>query len=229
MSAPVPPRGLGASIAGYDGAEPGVRLVDRADEPAEPVPWFRRWLWPAIIAIGTALGMIAAGIDIWRAALVAIGCAVAWWSVIASASVPRVSWHGDIPGRTFHAPSTWEVPGLTGARESVDSFTEYLRPRLWTIASDLLRRRGIDPGSDQARETVGRRQYALLVGEERDPRRMTSSVSALCQTVARLAASEPGSSPALRRLAGARPSSPDRRLAAPPLPITSAHRKDHDA
>lgn len=204
MNAPSPRRvALGAAITGHDGAESGSQLVDWADEPADPGRWLRRWAWPAIVAGAIAFGMIAGGVDAWRSILVAIGVGVALWSVLASVSSYRPVWHDDIPGQTFHPASAWEVSGLAGARESPDSFAGYLRPRLWSVTADLLRLRGIDPASDRAREIVGRREYALLTGEDGDPRRMTSSVSALCQTVARLAA--PGGeagTPALRRLVG---------------------------
>lgn len=193
----------------------GSRLVDRADEPVDYSRWQRRWIWPAILAFAVTFGMVASGIDLWRAALVAVGVAVALWSIIATMTTPRVGWHDDVPGVRYRTSSAWEVPGLAAARESDTAFAQYLRPRLWELAEDLLRARGIVPTSAQARKLVGPRHYDLLTGADTDPRRTTSSVSVLCQTIARLAV-DPGigndpqtarrppvDTPALKGLAGA--------------------------
>ncbi|MEO7125192.1 MAG: hypothetical protein ABI382_06525 [Nakamurella sp.] len=184
------------------------RLVDLADQPAEYSRWMRRWTWPAVLAVAVMFGMMTGGIDVWRAVLMSLGIAVALWSVIATMSTGRVNWHDDVPGARYRASSTWEVPGLAGARESDTAFAQYLRPRLWAIAEDLLRARGIDPTSAQARKLVGSRHYDLLTGADTDHRRTTSSVSVLCQTIARLAVDPhagsrpPIDTPALTGLAG---------------------------
>lgn len=207
--------GWGAGIDTTGGAD-GQRsrsdvsgLVDRADEPADYGPWLKRWIWPAILAVSIAAGMVVGGIDMWRAVLVALGVAVALWAVIASMTAPRIRWHEDVPGERYRSTSSWEVPGLAGARESDTAFSAYLRPRLWALAEDLLRARGIDPTSDRARKLIGPRQYDLLTGADVEPRRMTSSVSVLCQTIAHLAVDPqaggrpPVDTPSLRGLAGA--------------------------
>lgn len=170
---------------------------------------WRHGIWPAIVLLVGAVGMIGGGVPPWRAVAIACGAAVALWSVIASMHAAKIDWYDDVPGAGYRTPTAWEVPGLAGARESADAFQDYLRPRLWALAQDLLRRRGVDPASERARQMVGPRDYALLCGADRDPRRTTSSVSALCQTIARLAVDEidgsapPMPDPALRGLAGA--------------------------
>lgn len=203
---PRPRAGLGAAIDGGSEARPDhARLVDRSDEPADYGRWRRNWVWPALILAGGTFGMVAGGVDLWRAALISAGVAVALWSVVATMAVPEISWHDDVPGEHYHSSSTWEVPGLTSARESDEAFARYLRPRLWSLAETLLERRGIDPGSDRARELVGHRNYALLTGEDTDPRHVTTAVSALCHAVAQLAVTPlPDSRPPLesRALAG---------------------------
>jgi hypothetical protein len=189
-------------------AREAARLVDRADEPADYGRWMHRWLWPALAAVAVTAGMVVGGVDLWRAVAVAIGVAVALWSVIASIAAPRIRWHDDVPGRRYHATSSWEVPGLDGARESDTTFRHYLRPRLWATAAELLQVRGIDPAGAQARQLVGPRLYDALTDANADPR-MLPPVSALSHAIARLAvdATLPGrppvDTPALAGLAGA--------------------------
>lgn len=206
---PRPRKGLGAAIdVGAEARPDHSRLVDRSDEPADYGRWSRHWVWPALLLVGGTFGMVAGGIDLWRAALLSAGMAVALWSVIATMAVPDISWHDDVPGEHYHSSSTWEVPGLTSARESDEAFVRYLRPRLWSLAETLLVRRGIDPASARARELVGPKNYALLTGEDTDPRHMTAAVSALCHAVAQLAVTPlpdsrpPIESPSLAGLAG---------------------------
>jgi hypothetical protein len=218
MMAAGPPRAprAGWGTALDAGAEPDPRaaaaaaLVDRADEPADPGRWGHRWTWPALLAAAVAFGMAAGGVDLWRAVAAAAGAAVMLWAVIASVAAPRIVWHDDVPGRRHHSTSSWEVPGLDAARESDATFGYYLRPRLWGIATELLRARGIDPAGPEARELVGPRLYDVFTGANADPRVVTGSVPALSQAIARLAVdrSLPGTVPvstaALAGLAGAR-------------------------
>lgn len=202
-------KGLGAAIdAGAEARPDHSRLVDRSDDPADYGRWGRHWIWPALIVAGGTFGMVAGGVDVWRAALLSAGVAVALWSLIATMAVPDISWHDDVPGEHYHSSSTWEVAGLISARESDEAFTRYLRPRLWSLAETLLARRGIDPMSARARELIGPRNHALLTGEDTDPRHMTTAVSALCHAVAQLAVTPlpdsrpPIESPSLAGLAG---------------------------
>jgi hypothetical protein len=211
--------GWGAAIDTVDTGDTGVygagdagraaRLVDRADEPADYGRWVRRWTWPALLAAAIVAGMVIAGVDVWRACAVAAGVAVALWAVIASMATPRIAWHDDVPGRRYYATSHWEVPALDGARESDATFGYYLRPRLWSLAADLLTSRGIDPDGAEARRLVGPRIHDVLTGANTDPRTVTSSVPAISHTIARLAVDPtlpgrtPVDTPALAGLAGA--------------------------
>lgn len=196
----------GGAIGGRGDPAP---LVDRADEPADYGRWARRWTWPVLLAAAVALGMSVGGVDLWRAVTMAAGVSVAMWAVIASMTAPRISWHDDVPGQRFPATSSWEVPGLTAARESDVAFGYYLRPRLWSLAEELLRARGIDPAGHEARELMGPRLYDVLTGANTDSRAVTSSVSAICRSIARLAVDPtfpgrpPVDTPALAGLAGA--------------------------
>ncbi|OJV23977.1 MAG: hypothetical protein BGO26_04075 [Actinobacteria bacterium 69-20] len=165
--------------------------------------------WPIIVTVVGGVGMFTGGVPPWRAVVIAVGAGLALWTVIVSFAVRRIDWYDDVPGSTYRSATPWEVPGLAGARESAEAFELYLRPRLWSLAQDLLRRRGIEPDSARARELVGEREFALLSGIDRNPRRTTASVSVLCQVIARLAVAPlPGSAPAmanpaLKGLAGA--------------------------
>jgi hypothetical protein len=153
--------------------------------------------------------MLAGGIPPWRAVVIAVGVGVALWLSIESSHVSRPRWSDDLPDGGFFATAPpWEVPGLTASRFSTGSFQRYLRPRLWALATELLRRRGIEPASPRAAELVGRRDYALLTGGDTRPGHVTSSVSALTMSIARIAVTADGDdppvvrSPALAGLAG---------------------------
>lgn len=208
-------KGMGAAIDGGGDSKPDfAQLVDRSDEPADYGRWLRHWIWPALLATAGTFGMLAGGIDLWRAAALSGGVAVALWSIIVTMSVPELSWHEDVPGDIYRPSTTWEVAGLISSRESDDSFARYLRPRLWSLAETMLTRRGIEPDSDQAKGLIGAGNYAILTGGDTDPRRVTASVSVLCHTIARLAVEPisgsrpPIDSPALAGLAGARRARP---------------------
>lgn len=170
-----------------------------ADEPVERDRWYRYLAWPTIGAIVTAGGLIVAGVPIWRALLIGLSAGAALWAVVVSLTIEQPEWPYDVPTDPHRTPTSWEVPGLVGAQESEVSFQHYLRPRLWDLAQELLRRRGIDPLSERAVALVGLREYAMLTGTDTDPRRTTASVSVLCQAIARLAVDPaPGSEPAIR-------------------------------
>ncbi len=207
-------RGLARSLGGRQPPPAGAR-IDPADQAplTDPDPDdTRRWrygAWPVIVAVVGGAGMFAGGVPPWRAVVIAVGAGLALWAVIVSFAVRRIDWYDDVPGFTYRSATPWEVPGLVGARESAEAFELYLRPRLWSLAQELLRRRGIEPDSARARELVGEREFAIFSGVDRDPRHTTASVSVLCQVIARLAVEPfPGSAPAianpaLKGLAGA--------------------------
>lgn len=203
--------GWGASLGGNPGpaTRDGARPADRADEPADHGRWMHRWLWPAVAAVAVAAAMTTSGVEPWRAIAVAAGVAMALWALIATVAVPRIAWPDDIPGQQYAVTSTWEVPGLTGARESGASFESHLRPRLWATAAQLLEARGIDPTGGEARDLIGRSHYDVLTGVNTDPRTVTGSVSALSLVIARLAVDRslpgrpPVDAPGLAGLAGA--------------------------
>ncbi len=192
-------RGVARALGGDRGAPRGTQIADHADEPAERMAWYRYLLWPTIAAAVGLAGMLAGGVPTWRAVLIAVAAGLALWALVASLVVEQPEWPYDIPLEPHRATSVWEVPGLTGATESEVSFQQYLRPRLWALTQELLRRRGIDPSSERAVAMVGRREYDLLSGADTDPKRAMSSVSVLCHTVARLATEAgPGSEPVIR-------------------------------
>jgi hypothetical protein len=180
-------------------ADSARATVDAADEPVELDRWYRFLVWPAIGAVVTAAGLIAAGVPAWRGVVIGLSVGAALWAVIVSLTIEQPEWPYDVPTDVHRAPTSWEVPGLVGAQESEVSFQHYFRPRLWELAQELLRRRGIDPLSERAAALVGPREYAMLTGADTDPGRTTASVSVLCQTIARLAVEPaPGSEPAIR-------------------------------
>lgn len=199
----------------------GPPVTEPADEAGPVQRWHRRLPWPVFGAAVAAAAMLVSGVSPWRAVVIALAAGAALWSVLVSMTVDTPERPSDVPS-DLHQPRTrWEVTGLVGAGESAEMFARYLRPRLWGDARELLLRRGIDPESDRAAALVGRHAYALLTGADTDPKRTTSSVSALCQTIARLAV-EPAAgtepvigNPALAGLAGPN-RRPHRRAAALP-------------
>ncbi len=219
-----PRRGVTRSFGGSPGRPAPPPPVDPLDlSPGHP-PWWWHVFWPVVATIATAGGMLLGGVPAWRAAAIALAVGAALWAMILTMTVEAPSWPYDSgpydAAREEHrSPTVWEVPGLAGARESDMSFQHYLRPRLWALAEELLRRRGIDPASQAAVDLVGRAQYALLSGADTDSGRAMASVSVLCQTIARLAVGPaPGSAPPIRNpalggLAGRpRRGSPSRKL-----------------
>lgn len=192
-----------------------------------PRRWWRTVGWPIAVAVLGTAGMLAGGVPWWRALIIAVSTGGALWAVVATLAVDHPTWPY-APSRGLHsAPTAWEVPGLTGARQSAETFESYVRPRLWALAQDLLRRRNIDPASQRAVDLIGARIYAILTGAETDPRRVTGSVPALCQTIARLAVEPvdgrppPVPHPALVGLAGARQRTGTRPPRRHPLPRRS--------
>lgn len=187
-----------------------MTAMDRGDEPAGEPPWWRHIAWPIVVLVLAGSGMLVGGVPPWRAVAIALGVALALWSLILTFTVRRIDWYDDVPGASYRISTPWELSGLAAARESAEAFEFYLRPRLWDLAQKLLRRRGIDPASARAGELIGAREYAILTGVDRDPRRTTSSVSVLCHTISRLAvapidgSAPPIANPALTRLAGNR-------------------------
>lgn len=198
----------GSELDQHRGGADHSSLVDRADDPADYTGWAKRWAWPLVAGAVVLFGMSAARIDLWRGLAVGFGATLLIWAAVATVMVKRVRWHDDVPGLTYHPSSSWEVSGMIGARESVNTFTEYLRPQLWSTAQALLVRRGIDPDSEQARQVVGAAPYSLLTGEQEPAGDLAAHVSSLAEVVARLAV-DPGlpgrlpiDSPALAGLAG---------------------------
>ncbi len=219
-------RAVGRELAGH---EDTARRPAASTRPAEPIPldedgpsrWWRHLAWPVIVLVLGTAGMVAAGVPAWRAAVIGVAGAGALWAVIVSLAVASPVWYYDVPLATTRTPTSWEVPGLIGARQSSEWFADYLRPRLWALAQELLRRRGIDPGSAAARRLVGRRDYALLTGADADPRRTVAAIPALCHTIARLGVESTPQSPApvrnpvLAGLAGAPRRAPRRAVRRP--------------
>jgi len=230
-------RGVAQSLGGAARPAPRRSLAARMDDvdhgDTDPdtntavAPWWRSLTWPVIAGAVATAGMLASGVPVWRAVVIAVACGAALWSIVVSLSVARPEWPYDLPVDVHRAPTTWQVPGLVGAMESDVSFQQYLRPRLWSLAQQLLRRRGIDPDSERAAALIGPREYALLTGADTDSRRAMASVPVLCQVIARLAVapdadSEPAiRNPALAGLAG-RPARPARRT--PQHPTEGPHR-----
>ena len=191
-------RGVARSLGGARRATRPADTVDSADEPAHYPRWWRHLGWPLVtVVVGTA-AMLIGGVPAWRAVAIVLAAAVAVWALAASLVAPQPEWPYELPPDVRRASSVWQVSGLVGATESDAAFHQFLRPRLWALTVELLRRRGIDPDSQRAVELVGPREYALLTGADTDPRHVTASVPTLCHTVARLAVQPaPGSKPAI--------------------------------
>lgn len=179
-------------------------------DTAEPSSW-RHLGWPIAVAVLGTGGMLLGGVPAWRAAIIALSVGAALWTFVITVNLPPVRWPRDQPVRPYRHVTSWEVAGLSAARHSPQVFESHLRPRLWDLAGTLLQRRDIDPHSDKARELIGSRLYAVLTGADTEPRRVTAAIPALCQAIARLAASEdlpgvrPLRDPRLAGLAGRRP------------------------
>lgn len=171
-------------------------------------PWYRQIGWPAVAGTIVFLGLFFTGVPLWRSILIAITVGATLYIVLRSLAGARPEWPQRALGAADRPPGAWEVAGLEAAREQPEAFARALRPRLWELAQDLLRRRGIAPYSPQAAAIIGRAEYALLTGDDPVPPRGPSSVSRLCSAIARLAV-DPGAGgpvpirdPALAALAG---------------------------
>lgn len=187
MSGDTPP---GTAPRPSHSVEPlGHVAPDRYEIAPDQEPWWRHLTWPVVIAVLAGGGMLLAGVPLWRTIVLALGIGAAWWAVVATVNVEAGRWPDDVPGAPYRTGAVWDVPGLAAARQSADAFSEHLRPRLWAIASELLRRRGIDSESTEARACVGPRDYDLLTGADEDPARRTAAAPALAAALARLAVS----------------------------------------
>lgn len=170
--------------------------------------WYRQIGWPAAVGTIVFLGLFFTGVPLWRSVLIAITVGVTMYIVLRSLAGARPEWPQRALGVADRPPGTWEVAGLDAARDQPEAFARALRPRLWELAQDLLRRRGIAPYSAQAAAIIGGAEYGLLTGEDPAPARGPASVSRLCSAIARLAL-DPGAGgpvpirdPALAALAG---------------------------
>lgn len=201
--------GSGASEASARAAAAGIPIgsripgqvvpVDAADEPYVPVSWVRHLGWPVFGAILAFGGLVLSGVPLWRSVVIALTGGLVLLFVVRSLAADPPEWPYDVmlePSRPFTA---WEVAGLEGARDKGPAFQHYLRPRLWELCRELLRRRGVDPDSAQAVEVVGPAVYDLLSGRDPAAQPNSATVSRLCQTVARLGVDPiPGTSTPIR-------------------------------
>lgn len=160
--------------------------VEAADEPYVPVGWILQLGWPlfgAALALG---GLLLSGVPLWRSLVIAITGGLVVFFVVRSLATNPPEWPYDVVLEPTRPYTAWEVSGLEGARQKGPAFQRYLRPRLWELCRELLRRRGIDPDSARAAELVGPAAYDLLSGRDPSAQPDSATVSRLCQIVARL-------------------------------------------
>ncbi len=150
-------------------------------------PWYRQIGWPAAAGTIVFLGLFFTGVPPWRSILIAITVGATLYIGLRALAGARPEWPQRSLGASDRPPGTWEVAGLEAARDQPEAFARALRPRLWELAQDLLRRRGIAPYSSQAVAIIGVAEYGLLTGDDPAPARGPSSVSRLCSAIARLA------------------------------------------
>lgn len=173
-------------------------------------PWYRQIGWPVAVGAIVFLGLFFTGVPLWRSILIAVTVGATLYVVLRSLAGARADWPEGGLGVADRPAGRWEVAGLEAARDQPEAFARTLRPRLWELAQSLLRRRGIALYSQQAVDIIGRAEYDLLTGDDPAPARGPSSVSTLCDAIARLAVDPavggpvPVRDPDLAALAGTR-------------------------
>lgn len=177
------------SASGADLDSPGRAPADR---------WYRYLAWPVLATAGTFAGLYFTGAPLWRSAMIAVTIGLTLFGVSRALLGAAPEWPLDGVSSLQPPARDWEVQGLEAARQRSDVYDRVLQPRLWALATELLRRRGVDPRSPQAAALLGQREHALLCGDvaaEHAP----AMISRLCAAIAHLAVDPPaGGAPPIR-------------------------------